>query len=231
MNFRKTLIAAALIGATTIGTMAHADPQHGGYGPGAGMGPGMMGGYEPGQDGGYGPGYGMGPGMMGGYGPGYGMGPGMMGPGMMGGMMGPGMMGGYGPGYGMGPGMMGPGMMGGYGLGGGYGMGRGAMGGGTGYGMLYHLNLTPEQWKKVNAIHEDQVKKQWDLAGKMREEAVKLRNLMTAEPRDRGAITSQYQKLQEVRSQRFQARLDVQEKIDGVLTTEQKAQRRRFRPW
>ena len=44
----------------------------GGYGPGYGMGPGMMGG-------GYGPGYGMGPGMMGGgYGPGYGMGPGMM---------------------------------------------------------------------------------------------------------------------------------------------------------
>lgn len=41
----------------------------------------------------YGPGYGMGPGMMGGgYGPGYGMGPGMMGPGMMGG---------YGYGYGI----------------------------------------------------------------------------------------------------------------------------------
>ena len=45
------------------------------YGPGYGMGPGMMGGYG----GGYGPGYGMGPGMMGGYGPGYGMGSGMMG--------------------------------------------------------------------------------------------------------------------------------------------------------
>ncbi len=59
--------------------------QRGGYGPGYGMGPGMMGGY--------GPGYGMGPGMMGGYGPGYGMGPGMMG--------------GYGPRSGMGPGMMG----------------------------------------------------------------------------------------------------------------------------
>jgi protein crumbs len=53
------------------------------YGPGYGMGPGMM--YGPG----YGPGYGMGPGMMHrpGYGPGYGMGPGMM----------------YGPGYGQEP--------------------------------------------------------------------------------------------------------------------------------
>jgi hypothetical protein len=45
---------------------------YGGYGPGYGMGPGMMGGYG----GGYGA-YGMGPGMMygwGGYGPGYGRG-------------------------------------------------------------------------------------------------------------------------------------------------------------
>lgn len=58
-------------------------------------GPGMMGGYGPGD---YGPGYGMGPGMMGGYG--YGSGGYGMGPGMMGGY-------GYGPGgYGMGPGMM-----------------------------------------------------------------------------------------------------------------------------
>lgn len=91
---RKTLIGAALIAMTALGTTATTQAQPGGYGPGYGMGPGMMGGY--------GPGYGMGPGMMGGYGPSYGMGPGMMGPGMMG----PGMMGGYGPGYGMGPGMM-----------------------------------------------------------------------------------------------------------------------------
>jgi Spy/CpxP family protein refolding chaperone len=94
-TLRKTLIAAALIGAAALGASALAH----GYGPGWGMGPGMMGGY--------GPGYGMGPGMMGGYG-GYGMGPGMMGPGMMGGYggygMGPGMMWGYGPGYGTGSG-------------------------------------------------------------------------------------------------------------------------------
>src|SRR3970040_1285763 len=134
MNLRKTLIAAALIGATALGATALVNAQQGGYGPGYGMGPGMMG---PGMMGGYGPGQG------GGYGPGYGMGPGMMGPGMMGG------------------GMMGPGMMG-------------------GYGMLYQLNLTPEQWNKVNAIQQEVVKKNWDLAGKMQEEGFKLRNLMAA---------------------------------------------------
>lgn len=142
----------------------------------------------------------------GGYGPGYGMGPGMLGPGMMGGgMMGPGMMGG----------MMGPGMM----------------GGGMGYGMLYQLNLTPDQWTKVNAIHEELAKKRWELGGKRQEEAFKLRNLMAAEKRDRAAVTNQYKKLQEMRLQGFQARLDTQDKIEGVLTQEQKGQLRRFAPW
>ena len=169
----------------------------------------------------------------GGYGQGYGMGPGMMGPGMMGGGYGPGPGGGYGPGYGMGPGMMGPGMMGGYGPG--YGMGPGMMGrmmgGGMDYGMLYQLNLSPDQWNKVNAIHEDLAKKNWDLGGKTQEEAFKLRNLMSTENRDRHAITNQYKKLQEMRMQSFQARLDARERIDGVLTKEQKGQLRRFAPW
>ena len=77
ISSRTILCALALATAATLGTNAGADPVPNFYGPGYGMGPGMMGGY--------GPGYGMGPGMMGGYGPGYGMGPGMMG--------------GYGPGY------------------------------------------------------------------------------------------------------------------------------------
>ena len=206
MIFRKTLIAAALVGATALGTTALA--QQGGYGPGWGMGPGMMGGMMgPGMMGGYGAGPGAG------YGPGYGMGPGMMGGGMMGGMMGPGMTGGHGPGYGMGPGMMGGGMM-----------------GGMGYGMLYQLNLSPDQWNKVNAIHEDLAKKQWDLMGKSREEAFKLRKLLATEKRDRTAITNQYKTLQEMRLESFQARLDTREKLDGVLTKEQKEQLRRFAP-
>jgi Spy/CpxP family protein refolding chaperone len=145
----------------------------------------------------------------GGYAPGYGMGPGMMGPGMMGGY-GPGPGGGYGPGYGMGPGMM---------------------GGGMGYGMLYQLNLSPDQWNKVNAIHEGLAKKSWELAGKTQEEAFRLRNLMTAEKRDSHAVTNQYKKLQELQLQRFQARLDTLERIDGVFTKEQKDQLRRLAPW
>src|SRR5674476_1691787 len=104
---RATKLVIALGTALSLGLGAAAiSAQPFGYGPGWGMGPGMMGGYGGqgwgGRMGGYGPGYGMGPGMMGGYGPGWG-----------------GHMGGYGPGYGMGPGMMG-----------GYGQGRGGHMGG-----------------------------------------------------------------------------------------------------
>ncbi len=61
---RVTKIAMALGAALTLGlgTMAAIGHPSDGYGPGYGMGPGMMGGYGPG------------PGMMGGYGPGYGRG-------------------------------------------------------------------------------------------------------------------------------------------------------------
>jgi Spy/CpxP family protein refolding chaperone len=83
----------------------------------------------------------------------------------------------------------------------------------------------------VEALNEEQAKKTWDLAGKMREETFKLRGLMTTEKRDRTAISNQYKKVQDLRLQGFQARLDALEKIDGVLTKEQREQRRRFGPW
>ncbi|MCW5605194.1 MAG: Spy/CpxP family protein refolding chaperone [Burkholderiales bacterium] len=153
------------------------------------------------QQGGYGPGYGMGHGMMGGYGSGYGMGPGY------------GMGSGRGMGYGMGPGMM-----------------EGMPGGGMGYGMLSQLNLSPEQWNKVNAIHEELAKKHWELGGRMMEERFRLRSLMATEKRDRTAIVAQYKKLQDIRTQRFQARLEMLDKVDAVLTKEQKDQLRRFVP-
>ncbi len=79
-NLSRTLSTATLIGGMLLGANALADPPPDTYGPGYGMGPGMMGGD--------GAGYGMGPGMMGGYG------------------AGPGTTGGQGPGYDMGPGMM-----------------------------------------------------------------------------------------------------------------------------
>lgn len=204
-NLRKTLTAAALIGAAALGTVAVADPQ-GGYGPG--YGPGMMGGY--------GPGYGMGPGMMGGYGPGYGGG---YGPGMMYGYgMGPGMMYGYGPGYGMGPGMM-------WGYGHGYGMGPGMMWGyGPGYGggAGPALNLSDEQRSKIGKIQEDLWRKQWELMGKMQEEYAR-----GSDADDDAAAQKTYKNIADLRQKMFNNSLAARKQMDAVLTKEQREQLRR----
>lgn len=161
---------------------------------------------------------GMGPGMMG-------MGPGMMGPGMMGmgprgmwgdwddwddrymgrGMMGPGMMG---PGM-MGPGMMGPGMMGGY-----------------GYGPA--LDLTEQQQAKIAQIQEDFRKKQGDLAAKMDAEQAKLNEIYYSGKRDPAAIDNQYKKIYDLRRQMIQIQVDAQNRMDAVLTPEQKERLRGY---
>lgn len=192
-TLRKTLIAAALVGATALGASALAH----GYGPGWGMGPGMMGGYGPGTGGGYGPGYGMGPGMMGGYG-GYGMGPGMMGPGMMGG---------YG-GYGMGPGMMW-----------GYGPGYDAASGPA-------LNLSDEQRSKIAKVQEDTSRKQWALMTTMQQERGRLNELYYSDKRDDAVLSKTYKKLSDLRQQMFDNSLAARKQVDEVLTKEQREQLR-----
>lgn len=161
-----------------------------------------------------------------------GMGPGMMGmgPGMMGGRgMGPGMMGGYG----MGPGMMGRGMMWDdrddwddrY-------MGRGMMGPGMmgGYGYGPALDLTEQQQAKIAQIQDDFRKKQWDLAAKMDAERTKLNEIYYSGKRDPATIDNQYKKIYDLRRQMVQLSLDAQNRMDSVLTKEQRERFRGYGP-
>lgn len=204
MNTKQKLVGA-LAAMALLGTVASASAQQEQPYYGYGMGPGMMGGWCPMC--------GMGPGMMG-------MGPGMMGPGMMGmgprgmwgdwddwddrymgrGMMGPGMMG---------PGMMGPGMMGGY-----------------GYGPA--LDLTEQQQAEIAQIQEDFRKKQSDLAAKMAAEQAKLNEIYYSGKRDPAAIDNQYKKIYDLRRQMIQIQVDAQNRMDAVLTPEQKERLRGY---
>lgn len=168
------------------------------------------------------PGYGMGM-MGGGMGPGYGMGHGM---GMMGGgcpmgMMGGG-MGGFGPGAGM---MMGPGMMGGMGAGYGMGHGMGMVGGGM--GPMAMLDLSDAQTAQLEKIHTESKKQQRTLMRQMWEEQDKLSDLYHTEKRDPATIGKAYGKLADLQRQALEARIDMENKMAAVLTTEQKAQMRR----
>jgi Spy/CpxP family protein refolding chaperone len=171
----------------------------------------------------YGPGYGMGPGMMGG---GYGMGPGMMGPGMMGpGMMGPGMMGGMGPGmmggYGMVPGMMGQGMMG-QGM-----MGPGMMGGYGGWGPGYGIDLSAEQRQKLFDIQREVASKRWELMGKLHAEGGPMDEAFSGAAFDEKAARKAYDTMAAAHKQMFETMLDARKRTDAVFTPEQREQMKR----
>jgi Spy/CpxP family protein refolding chaperone len=205
MSIQRKFAPAIVAGALALGSTFALGQQPAKPGPGPGMGPGMMGGYGPGGPGsGYGPGYGMGPGMMGGYGPGPG--------------------GGYGPAYGMGPGMMGGGMM-----------APGMMGGGMGAGMgraLWSLDLTDAQRKEVLKVQDELRKKNWEIAGKVQDEMAKLRDAYWgSDKRDRKAISAAYKRIGELRQQRIENSLDAADRIEKVLTAEQREQVKRWGPW
>jgi Spy/CpxP family protein refolding chaperone len=143
----------------------------------------------------------------------------MMGGGMGTGMMGGGTMGGGG----MGPGMMGGGMMGGGGM---------MMGPGGGIGVLAQLDLNDSQRNQVFKIQDELRRKNWDLLGKQQDEQAKLRDAYLASgKRDRAAIVAAYKHIGELRVQRIENSLDAAEKIEGVLTQQQRDQLKRLGPW
>jgi Spy/CpxP family protein refolding chaperone len=148
---------------------------------------------------------------------------GMMSPGMMGqGMMSPGMMG---QGM-MGSGMMGQGMMG-HGYGGMMGQGYGMMGG---YVPMWLPDLKEEQQKKISAIYEELHKKRWDVMTRMQGEYATLRGLYAADKRDPAAIGNQYKKIGELRRQMVEQSVDAHNRMEALLTKEQKGKLRSFGP-
>jgi len=127
--------------------------------------------------------------------------------------MGPGMMGGYG---------MGPGMMGGYGMGpgmmGGYGMGPGMMG----LGNYRGLDLSADQKSKISQIQQEVRKKHWALMGQMMDAQYKLQELYDADKQDSAAINKQYKEIEDLRRQMVDSSVDAHNRINGMLTKEQR---------
>lgn len=162
-------------------------------------------------------------GMMGGYGPGSGYGRmDRSGPGagpMYGYGMGPGMMGGWG-------GHMGPGTMdrwGGH-------MGPGMTGGP--YGGIHRLNLTDNQRDQLRKIEDEARRKNWDLMGRMQDEMAKLSDGWAARKTDRATILAANKRMFELRQQMLENRLDAQEKVEGLLTPQQREQLEKWsRSW
>ena len=133
------------------------------------------------------------------------------------------------PGYGWGPGMMGGyGPRGGYGPGGGHwGTGPGMMGG-RGYGMggggaFAALDLTDSQRKQIASVQDEVRKKNWTVMGSMHDERAKLRDAMWAGDKlDRTAVVAANKRMSELRQQMLENSLDAGDKIEKVLTPQQR---------
>lgn len=126
---------------------------------------------------------------------------------------------GYGPhaGGGYGSGMMGgAGMMGGYGRGG---------------GPLVTLDLKDDQREKIFAIQEEAHSKNWGTMGQLRSEQFKLRRLYDADKVDAKAAAEQQKKVDELRRQLQQSRIEMHNQVLAILTPEQRKQVRQFGPW
>ena len=121
---------------------------------------------------------------------------------------------------GMGPGMMGGNMMG---MGPGMGMHRGMMGG---YGPGAALNLTDQQQTKVMQIQDELRKKHWELMGKMNDEYAKFRQLYQSDQRDAVAMGKQQQRIFDLRRQMMESSIDAQNRMEAVLTPEQREKQR-----
>ena len=156
-------------------------------------------------------------------------GPAMMGPGgpMMGGA-GAGPRGGYGPWQGMGGGMMGGC---GYGPGMGFGgmMGPGMMG--VAGPALAALGLDEAQRNEVVKIGDELRKKRWAVAGQMQDEMAKIRDAAWSGKRDRASILAAHKRMSELGQQQLESSLDAADRIDKVLTPEQRQQLGRIGPW
>ncbi|HSG54893.1 MAG TPA: hypothetical protein VLA45_05520, partial [Paracoccaceae bacterium] len=131
-------------------------------------------------------------------------------------------------GYGMGPGMMGgvvPGQ--GWGMGrshgmmGQYGAGMPGMGAGMGFGMV-PPDLTPDQAQKIGQLQQEALARNRSLAQQLWDVQDTLKRLHMNEKRDWDAIRAASQKLLELQRQQLDAAIDLQQKIDGVLTDSQR---------
>lgn len=156
-------------------------------------------------------------------------GPAMMGPGgpMMGGP-GASPRGVYGPWQGMGGGTMG-------GCGYGPGMGFGGMMGGGMMGVagpaLAALGLDEAQRNEVVKIGDELRKKRWAVAGQMQDEMARIRDAAWSGKRDRASILAAHKRMSELGQQQLESSLDAAERIDKVLTPEQRQQLGRIGPW
>ena len=95
--------------------------------------------------------------------------------------------------------------------------------------MLNALNLSDDQHARINKLTDELRHDNWTNQGLINDETAKLRDLYEADKRDPAAIGKEYQKLFDAKRQMIESYLNTQNRIEEVLTAEQRAQMKAFR--
>lgn len=124
----------------------------------------------------------------------------------------------------------GHGMMGGAGMG----MMDGGMGGAgmmmePDRRMLGMLDISDEQRSKIKLLADELRHTNWSKQGLINDESAKLSELYQADKRDPAAIGGEYQKIFDLKRQMIETYLDTQNRIEAILTDEQRAKMKEAR--
>jgi Spy/CpxP family protein refolding chaperone len=86
------------------------------------------------------------------------------------------------------------------------------------------LDLTDEQRNKIENIHDDVRRKNWDTYGKIMDEQSKLRGLYSGETVDAKKVGAAYAGIAKLQQQVIEANVEAHNRVQTVLTKEQKEQ-------
>lgn len=95
--------------------------------------------------------------------------------------------------------------------------------------MLGALNLSDEQRSAITKLTDQFSHDNWEKQGQMNDESAKLRDLYEADKRDAAAIGREYQKVFDIKRQMIESYIEVQNRIEDVLTPEQRAKMKELR--
>lgn len=93
-------------------------------------------------------------------------------------------------------------------------------------------DLTDKQRSKLVRLQDESRRKTWELTGKMHDEMAAIRDAMAApDKRDRAAALAAFDRMSALRRQGLELALDMADRVDEVLTPEQRETLRRWGPW
>jgi Spy/CpxP family protein refolding chaperone len=91
------------------------------------------------------------------------------------------------------------------------------------------LKLSDEQRTKINHLLDEHRKQDWEVMGKIMDEEATLRDLYASETPDPKQVGAQYAVIAKLRQQLVESNVETSNRVQALLTPEQKSQYRQGR--